>query len=300
MRTKISEFWLSDQLEIVKGILGQFSDKVLADTPASTHAELPMLALQVFTDVGAPVVPPVIDQPVIMDGLVCKDKRMDEVSVFSGSICVPPIHIGTWDMELSHGDTEWVCLLYSTGAGSVDDGTVVIGLDGQRLDHWRGVVWDPGIVGQPGLSVCYDCLSVMSLVHDWTEWSVWIETVSGYCRPITWQVGYSRRFHPPCDVDRLCDYMARQIKGSVVVVMTDRNENNSPQRCTCTRGIPLGVLSAGRIPIMVIGRIGCGAVLYPDSRGLDQNFRQFRSRNCHCFASSGHLRSVTWCGSSRT
>ena len=61
---------------------------------------------------GVPVVPPVIDQPVrrIMDGLVCKDKRMDEVSVFSWPICDPPIHIGTGDMELSHGDTEWVCL----------------------------------------------------------------------------------------------------------------------------------------------------------------------------------------------
>ena len=174
-----------------------------------------MLALQVFTDVVAPVVPPppppVIDQPVrrIMDGLVCKDKRMDEVSVFSGPICDLPIHIGTWDMKLSHGDTEWVCLLYSTGAGSVDDGTVAIGLDGQRLVHWRGVVWDPGIVGQPGLCVCYDCLclmalfqTVMSLVHDWAEWSVWTGTVSGYCRTITWEVGYLRRFHSPCDVDR--------------------------------------------------------------------------------------------------
>ena len=87
-----------------------FSDEVLADTPVSVHEELPMLALQVFKDVGVPVV---IDQPVrwIMDGLVCKDKRMDEVSVFSWPICDPPIHIGTWDMELSHGDTEWVCLL---------------------------------------------------------------------------------------------------------------------------------------------------------------------------------------------
>ena len=165
-----------------------FSDEVLADTPVSAHEELPMLALQVFTDVGALVVPPVIDQPVrrIMDGLVCKDKRMDEVSVFSGPICDPPIHIGTWDMKLLHGDTEWVCLLYSAGAGSVDNGTVAIGVDGQRLDHWCGVVWEPGIVGQQGLSVCYDCLclmalfrTVMSLVHDWAEWSVWTGTYLG-------------------------------------------------------------------------------------------------------------------------
>ena len=85
---------------------------------------------------------------------------------------------------------------------------------------WRGVVWDPGIVGQQGLHICYDCLclmalfrAVMSLVHDWAEWSVWTGTVSGYCRTITWEVGYLGRFHPLCDVDRLCDHMAWQIKG---------------------------------------------------------------------------------------
>ena len=59
-------------------------------------------------------------------------------------------------------------------------------------------------------------------------------------------------------MDRLCDYMAWQIKGPVVVIMTDMDENNSPQRCACMRGTSLGVLSAGRIPIMVIGRFDCG------------------------------------------
>ena len=39
---------------------------------------------------------------------------------------------------------------------------MAIGLDGQRLDHWRGVVWDPGIVGQQRLSICYDCLCLMA------------------------------------------------------------------------------------------------------------------------------------------
>ena len=98
----------------------------------------------------------------------------------------------------------------------------------------------------------------MSLVHDWAEWSVWTGAVTGYCRTITWEVGYLRRFYPPCDVDRLCDYMTWQIKGYVVAVMTDRNENNSTQRCVCTQRTSLGVLSAGRILIMVIGQIGCG------------------------------------------
>ena len=44
----------------------------MADTPISVQEELPRLALRVFTDVGVPVIPPVVDRPVrrIMDGLV--------------------------------------------------------------------------------------------------------------------------------------------------------------------------------------------------------------------------------------
>ena len=137
-------------------------------------------------------------------------------------------------------------------------------LGGQGLDHWRGVIWDPGIVGQQCLHVCCDCLclmalfrAVMLLVHDWAKWSVWTGTESGYCRTITWELGYLRSLHPPCDMDRLCDQKARQIKGSEVVVMTDGNDNNRLQRCACVRGTSLRALSVGRIPIMVIGRIGC-------------------------------------------
>ena len=48
------------------------------------------------------------------------------------------------------------------------------------------------------------------------------------------------RLGPPCDMDRLCDYMAWQIKGPVMVIMLDRDENNSPQRCACKRGTSLG------------------------------------------------------------
>ena len=225
--------------------------------------ELPRLALRIVSDMGVTVIPPVVDRPVrrIMDGLV----GMDEVSVFSWPICDPLIHIGDGDVNWSHGNTERVCLLYPTGAGSVNNGTVAIALDDQRLDHWHSVVWDPGIVGSQGLSVCYDCLclmalcrAVMSLVHDWAEWPVWTGTISGYCRTITWEVGYLPRLHPPCDVDRLCDYLAWQIKGHVVLIRTDRDENNSPQRCACTRGISLGVLSVGRILIMAIGWIDRG------------------------------------------
>ena len=101
------------------------------------------------------------------DGLDSKDRRMDEVSVLSMQIWDPLIHSGTWDVALSHGDTEWLC---SAGSGSMGNGTMAIRLDRQGMDHWRGVVWDPGIVSQQCLHMCYDCLCLMALFRE-----------SGYC-----------------------------------------------------------------------------------------------------------------------
>ena len=190
-----------------------FSEEGLADTAVSVHEEVPMLVLRIFSDVGVAVIPPVVDRPVqrILNRLVGRDNQMDEVSVLSWPICDPPIHIGSGDAALSH--SEQVCLLYPAGARRLKGGTVAIALDSRRLDHWRTVVWDPGIVGSQALSVCYDCLclmamfrAVMSLVHNWAEWSVWTGTDSGYCRTIAWEGGCLPRLRPPCDVDRLCDH----------------------------------------------------------------------------------------------
>ena len=229
-----------------------FLDEVLTDSAVSVHEELSIVELRIPSCVGVTVIPPVIDRPVqrIMDGLVGKDNRMDEVSI-SWPICHLPIHIGDIEVSLSHGDTKRICLLHPADVGGVNSGTVELTLDGRRLDHWHSVVWDPGIVGSQALLVCYDCLclmalfrAVMSSVHDWAEWSVWTWTGSGYYRTITWDGGYLPRLCPPCDGDRLCDYMAWLIKGPVMIVMLDWDENNS--------------LSAGRIPRIVIGRLDCG------------------------------------------
>ena len=86
--------------------------------------------------------------------LALMDRWMGDVSVLSMEICDPPIHSNTLDVRISHGDTEWLCLLYSASSGCARDDTVAIRLDGKGLDHWRGVVWDPGIVGQQCLHVC--------------------------------------------------------------------------------------------------------------------------------------------------
>ena len=52
------------------------------------------------------------------------------------------------DIGISGGDEEWLCLLYSACSGSAGDISVEVGLDCKGLDNWRGIVWDPGIVGK--------------------------------------------------------------------------------------------------------------------------------------------------------
>ena len=65
-------------------------------------------------------------------------------------------------------------------------------------------------------------------------------TESGYCRTITWELGYLGSLSSPCDVDRLCDRNAWQIKELAVVVMTDGNDDNRLQRCACVCRTSLG------------------------------------------------------------
>ena len=113
---------------------------------------------------------------------------MDEVSGLSWPMCYLRILHGNSDMGLSHGDTKWFCLLSSADVGGANDSDMTTGLGGKSLDHWRGIIWDPGIVGQPCTRVCYDylclmalCRAVMLSVHDWAVCSVWTGTESAYC-----------------------------------------------------------------------------------------------------------------------
>ena len=217
------------------------SDEVWADMSVSVCEEVPVLAFKY--------------------DLISQDERTDEVSGLSCVIC-------GFCMVIRIGDTRWFCLLSSADAGGANDSDMTTGLGGESPDHWRGFVWDPGIVGQPCIRVCYDCLCLMALfravmlsVHYWAVWSVWTGTEYGYCRTITWELGYLRSLYTPCDVDRGCTNMAwhiKEYKGDVVAEMTVGNENNSLQRCAYVRRTSLGVLSAGRFSIMMIGRFGCG------------------------------------------
>ena len=105
-------------------------------------------------------------------------------------------------------DMPWLCLLSSADAKIGSIGVRSMELGGQSLDHWCGVTWNPGIVGQQGFCVCYDCLCLMVLfrdmvllVHVWTSWPVWTGMIPGNCRTITWELGSLRRLIMPCDVD---------------------------------------------------------------------------------------------------
>ena len=52
-----------------------------------------------------------------------------------------------------------------------------------------------------------------------------------------------------------------QIKVPVFVIMLDKDRDNIPLRCACMYRTSLGVLSAGRIPLMMIGWFACGGSL---------------------------------------
>ena len=142
--------------------------------------------------------------------------------------------------EFREGMT-WLCLLSSTDAKAGHIGTSSMKLGGQSLDHWCGVIWNPGIVGQQDICVCYDCLclivwfrDMMLLVHVWTSRPAWTGMMPGNCRTITWELGLLRRLITPCDMDCLGAQMNQQFKGvqgHVLVRMTNRVENNRLKRC---------------------------------------------------------------------
>ena len=193
--------------------------------------DVPVSASQVFTDPVVPLIPPDtgrIDR-FVNNELELKDSRIGEFSVFSLGICDPSIDMNTLDGDelaicprdvgISGGDKEWLCLLYSASSGSAGDISVAAGFDCKGLEHWRGIVWDPGIVGKRCLHVCCDCLCLitlfhdaMILVHDWAAMFTWMGTEIGYGRTITWELGCLGSILPSCDVDRFFGCDVWQIK----------------------------------------------------------------------------------------
>ena len=88
--------------------------------------------------------------------------------------------------------------------------------------------------------------------------------IPGDCRSIPWEVGWICGLIAPCDIGCLCAVMYRQIKGipgDVVVVMTDRVEDNRLQRCADACEDLMGVFSAfdsdpGHWSVQLCARLG--------------------------------------------
>ena len=139
------------------------------------------------------------------------------------------------DVGISDGDEEWLCLLYSASSGSACDNSDAAGLDCKGLDHWRGIVRDPGIVGSRCLHLCYDCLCLiawlrdaMILVRDWAALSTKIGTEC---------LGSIVMY---CDVDRFFDRNEWQIKELEAVVTPGGGDDIPFLLCPC--GWPFGML----------------------------------------------------------
>ena len=99
--------------------------------------DVPVLALQGFTDTVVPLVPPNTDRVVRIDAdeLALVDSRIDEVLVLSLKICDPSVHSDDLDIGISNGDTKWLCLLHSASSGNAWGGTIPLQLE------WAVGVW---------------------------------------------------------------------------------------------------------------------------------------------------------------
>ena len=128
------------------------------------------------------------------------------------------------------------------------------------LNHWHTVRWDQGVVDSRVLTVCYDCLclisvfrTVMSLSYDWDEVFVWTGHDERYGRFSGWELRYLPLLYLPLVVNRVTNYLIKiKVPGWSRALRGDMY--TGARRCVCTRGTPLGVFSVGRISLTVIGR----------------------------------------------
>ena len=213
-----------------------------------------------------------------MEKLEHNDSRIGEFSVLPMGFHDPSIRMGTLDGDelvncprdagISGCDKEWLgdvlCLLRSSSSGNAGDLSVVSGLDWRGLDHWRGIVWDPGSVGKLCLHVCYDCLCLivlfrdaMMFVHDWAALATLICTEIRDWRTITWELGCLGSIHLNYYVTRFFCRNVWQIK-YLEAVMTPGGADDIPfllSACEC--GTSVGVIAPGMLPIQVNGLLDC-------------------------------------------
>ena len=89
-------------------------DEDWSDTSVSSHVEMPALAVW-----GLPL-----------------------------TVCNSQFRNGASDGTLLSEGMTWLCFLSSADVKTGEVGAMSMDLGGQSLDHWRGVIWNPGIMGQ--------------------------------------------------------------------------------------------------------------------------------------------------------
>ena len=133
-------------------------------------------------------------------------------------------------------------------------------VDIRGLSHRHTVRWDLGVADSEVLTVCYDCLCLISLFrpvmylsYDWDDVFVWTGHDEEYDRSPGWELRYLPHLYWPLVVDRVTEYLTEiKVPGWSLVLSGDMY--TGAQRCVCTRGTLLGVSSTGRISSTLIGR----------------------------------------------
>ena len=135
----------------------------------------------------------------MVDNKDCSDSDVWSVTDFGGYISdideeddcdLNMLSVADREMDIYGGR---LCQLYPDGAADLrilQDGFV----DDHRMDHSHTVTWDPGIADFRTLSVCYDCMclmtlfrTVMYLAHYRAERIVWTGPAEGSGRSIAWR-----------------------------------------------------------------------------------------------------------------
>ena len=135
-------------------------DEDWSHTSISSHVDMPVLELN--------------------SEVVCENERMNGVWRLPLTVCNSQFRSGASDVTLLSEGMTWLSLLSSANVKTGEVGTMSMDLGGQGLGQWRGVIWNPGIVGQQCVYVCYDCLCLMALframrllIQDWARWPDW-------------------------------------------------------------------------------------------------------------------------------
>ena len=95
--------------------------------------------------------------------VVCENEQTVGVWGLPLTVCNSQFRSSASDVTLLSEGMTWLCLLYSADVKTGEAGAISMDLGGQSVNHWRGVIWNPGIVGQQRVCVCYDCLCLMAL-----------------------------------------------------------------------------------------------------------------------------------------